>query len=319
MAFMQRSPRRLALVLSLWLASSATHAAAQRKVPNDPYHYDLRVGTFPVAFQAGISQSRFGSAARAEYDIARHVSLALSGIVPWLNVAGEKDPRGYGLRAGLSLHLIDHEVDEPLSGTVYPEDTPAVGGPGPGTDHDFEMPVSQRMGGPRMVPANDDRDAVAPMRSLHSIRVGYDLTRAVERGRPDNEDGTTSHFVNTFHSFYAGYSWGEHWNLNATAGGGERRIGWRHIYVDAIFTAPALNTIKRIGPEGAKTEPDFFPVGLRLGLEGTIAALIRSAPGVGFGYGLELGALPGKSGFEGYLTIALGLQLDFATRDRSLR
>jgi hypothetical protein len=125
--------------------------------------------------------------------------------------------------------------------------------------------------------------------------------------------------VNTFHSVYAGYSWGEQWNLNATAGGGERRIGWRHIYVDAIFTMPALDTVKPVGPNPPKTEPDFFPVGLRLGLEGSIAALIHDAPGVGFGYGLELGALPGKSGFEGYLTVALGLQLDFATRDRSLR
>jgi hypothetical protein len=319
MAFMLRFPRRLGLVLSLWLAASATHAAAQPKVPNDPYRYDLRVGVFPVAFQAGISQSRFGSAARVEYDVARHVSLSLSGLVPWLNVAGEKDPRGYGVRAGLSLHLIDDEVLEPLSGTVIPEDTPAVGGPGPGTDQEFEMPVSQRMGGPRMSMPNDDRDAKAPMRSLHSIRVGYDLTRAVERGRQDNEDGTANHFLNTFHSFYAGYSWGEHWNLNASAGGGERRIGWRHIYVDAIFTLPALNTIKAVGPNPPKTEPDFFPVGLRLGLEGSIAALIHAAPGVGFGYGLELGALPGYSGFEGYLTVALGLQLDFATRDRSLR
>jgi hypothetical protein len=316
---MPRFTRRIGLALSLWLAASATHAAAQRSVPNDPYRYDLRMAAFPLAFQAGISQSWFGSAARAEYDVARHVSLTLSGKVPWLNVAGEKDPRGYGLRAGLSLHFVDDEVLEPLSGTVYPEDTPAVGGPGPGTDQQFDLPVSQRMGGPRMVQPNDDREGKAPMRNVHSIRAGYDLTRAVERGRPDNEDGSARHFVNTFHSFYVGYSWGSHWNLNASAGGGERRIGWRHIYVDAVFTLPALNTVKHVGMNSPPSEPDFVPVGLRLGLEGSIAALIHDAPGVGFAYGLELGALPGNSGFEGYLSVALGIQFDLATRVRSLR
>jgi hypothetical protein len=319
MAFMPRFPRRFGLVLSLWLAASATHAAAQPRVPNDPYRYDLRIGAFPVAFQAGISQSRFGSAARAEYDVARHVSLSLSGIVPWLNVAGEKDPHGYGLRAGVSLHLEDREELEPLSGTVYPEDTPAVGGPGPGTDQDFEVPASQRLGGPRMSIPNDDREGTAPMRSLQTIRFGYDLTRAVERGRPDNADGSARHFVNTIHALYAGYGWGSHWNLNSTAGGGERRVGWRHFYVDALLTLPALDHAKAVGMNEPPAEPDFFPLGLRLGMEGSIAALIHDVPGVGFGYGLELGALPGKSGFEGYLTIALGIQLDFATRARSLR
>jgi hypothetical protein len=42
--------------------------------------------------------------------------------------------------------------------------------------------------------------------------------------------------------------------------------------------------------------------------------LLLSAPGVGFSYNVELGALPGKSGLEGYLLIALGLELDFAAR-----
>lgn len=309
-----------ALALSVSLCGGVASAAAQARVPNDPYAYDLRIGAFPVAFQAGISQSHFGSAARAEFDVARHVGVQLAGQVPWLNVAGQKDPHAWALRAGIVLHLEDEEQLEPLSGTVYPEDTPVVGGPGPGTDEQFEVPASQRLGGPRMtLPGNDEREGKAPMRSVHSIRAGYDLVRAVERGRPDNEDGSTRYYLNTLHALYAGYGWGSHWNLNPTAGGGERRVGWRRFYVDALLTLPALDDTKRVSASTPPGEPDFFPVGLRIGMEGAIGALLHGAPGVGFGYSLEIGALPGKSGFEGYLLVGLGLELDFATRGRSLR
>jgi hypothetical protein len=157
------------------------------------------------------------------------------------------------------------------------------------------------------------------MRSVHSIRVGYDLVRAVERGRPDNLDGSARYYLNTLHALYVGYGWGSHWNLNSEAGGGERRVGWRRFYVDALVTLSQLDKAKLLTINTPAGDPSFFPLGLRVGMEGMIGALIHGAPGTGFGYSLELGALPGKSGFEGYLLVGLGLELDFATRTRTLR
>ena len=49
-------------------------------------------------------------------------------------------------------------------------------------------------------------------------------------------------------------------------------------------------------------------------MEGAIDAVLRSAPGLGFGYDIELGLLPGASGYEGYLFIGLGLAIDAVIR-----
>jgi hypothetical protein len=51
-------------------------------------------------------------------------------------------------------------------------------------------------------------------------------------------------------------------------------------------------------------------------MEGAFAALLRSPEELGFGYTLEIGALPGKSGAEGYLLIGLGLAFEIGTLAR---
>jgi hypothetical protein len=48
-------------------------------------------------------------------------------------------------------------------------------------------------------------------------------------------------------------------------------------------------------------------------MQGAIDALLRSFSGFGFAYNIELSALPGRSGLEGRLLIALGVELDAAT------
>jgi hypothetical protein len=59
---------------------------------------------------------------------------------------------------------------------------------------------------------------------------------------------------------------------------------------------------------------DELVVGARIGMEGAFDALLPSPEGLGFGYSLELGALPGESGAEGYLLVGLGVELDFPTQ-----
>ena len=314
---MSHLPRCIGAVLVLTIAGGARRASAQH-VPNNPYTFDLRTALFPVAFQAGVSQSHFGSAARGEFDLSRRLVVQVSGQLPWANVTGQKGPNAWSVRAGVVLHIVDEVELQRLVGTVYPADTPAIGH-SRGTDRELEVPVSQRMGGPRMSMREVPQELSAPMRRTQSLRFGYDLVRAVERGRPDSEQGTHRYFVNTLHGLYAGYSWGAQWNLTAEAGGGKRRVGWRRFYVDGLLTLDGLDDTKPVSTPAPATEASFFPLGLRIGMEGAIAALLRGAPGVGFGYSVELGALPGKSGFEGYLLLGFGLELDAATRPRDLR
>jgi hypothetical protein len=304
------------LVVITWLSLLSVRAAAQSAETDDPYFYNLRTALFPAAFRAGVSQSHFGSAARAELDLARRVGVQVSGDGGWLNVTGPTGPITFSLRAGLIFHIIDEERTTPLLGTVYPEDTPAAGSRGPGTDTDLDVPVQSKLGGPPLRFPDQDRTLSARLRNVHSLRVGYDFARAVERGRPDASDGSKREFLNRMHALYLGYGWGSHWNLGAVAAGGSPQVGWRRFYVDALVTLPTLVASTRIGA-GPNEEASFFAVGARIGMEGAIGALLRSAPGIGFGYSLELGALPGRSGVEGYLVVGLGLALDFGTRTRS--
>jgi hypothetical protein len=129
---------------------------------------------------------------------------------------------------------------------------------------------------------------------------------------------STRDLLNRMHLLYLGYGWGSHWNLSAAAAGGQARVGWRRFYFDGLVTLPGLTSATPIG-KAAGGPADFFPVGARIGMEGAIDALIRDAPGVGFGYSLELGALPGRSGVEGYLLVGLGLALDGRVRARPIR
>jgi hypothetical protein len=311
---------RSVFVLTLGLAGAlATHqsAAAQRANPDDPYRYDLRVGLFPLAFSAGISQSSFGSALRTEIDASRRLVLQVSGRLPWLEVAGETEPAGFGVRAGLIVHLRDEVELSEMAGIVSPEDAPLPNQRKIGTDQDADSEVrvsaSDRLGSPRMVPT-DRREGRAPVRHTQSLRLGYDLTRAIERARPTAANGETRHELNTLHALYLGYGFGAQWNLSpATAG--EREVGWRRFYIDALLTLEPLVDHDPVSMADVVPEPSsFMPVGLRIGMEGALAALLRSGPGVGFGYNLELGALPGYSGLEGYLLVSLGLALDLSTR-----
>jgi hypothetical protein len=299
------------------LSWSPGFASAQYAPADDPYAYDLRVGVFPAAFQAGMSQSSFGSALRADMDVSRRISLSAVGRVGWLPVLGKTDSIGFALRAGVSWNVVDGVQTERLSGTVYPEDTPAVWERG---GVEFEMPVHQKLGGPRLALPDVDREARAPIRTVHSVRLGGEVVRAVERASDDSaEDGEMEHVAKTFGALYAGYGWGVHWALSpATVG--EREVGWRRFYIDALLRLDAFGDggSSSGGADPAQgtsvdDEGGFFPLGARLGMEGGIGALLRRAPGVGFGYSLELGAWPGRHGPEGYLFVGLGLELDFMT------
>jgi hypothetical protein len=308
------APRGLVLVLALGLFSGAGTASAQYEPRDNPHAYDLRIAAFPVAFQAAISQSHFGSAVRGEVDLSRRFVLGLAGRLPWLALAGETEPQGFTLRAGFAWNFSDEVLVERLAGSVYPQDPPSVA---ERAGLKFEGPVHQKLGSPPFLPPESDRGRRVATRNAHALRLGYDFVRTVERGRPNVVEGETRYFENTLHVLSAGYGWSTHWNLSvATAG--KREIGWRRFSVDVLLTADPLAkaTPVHADPSTPESEPDFLPVGARLAMEGCVGALLRRAPGVGFGYSLELGALPGSSGLEGYLFVGLGVELDFALRAR---
>lgn len=282
---------------------------------DDPYAYDLRFGLFPATFQAGVSQSHFGSALRAEADLARGFGVEAVGRVPWLNVLGEKDTRTFAVRAGLLWHIFDDREPTRLAGTVYPRDAGKMrGGGASGTDTDLDVPTSQKLGGPRLTLPEHDEDAVAEVRNVQTVRAGWEFARAVQRARPGAPD-VELHMVNQLHAFYVGYGWGSHWNLSPAAVGGQREIGWRRFYVDFALAPRALVDADAI-EIAPPTEQSFFGLGARLGMAGAICALVRGVRGLGFAYSFELGALPGESGLEGYLFLGLGLEVDATTRRR---
>jgi hypothetical protein len=296
---------------------SAAPARAQYTPRNNPYAYDLRIAAFPLAFQAAISQTHFGSALRAEVDLSRRFVLSLSGRLPWLALAGETSTNGYTARATFSFNFVDDVQTEQLAGSVYPEDVPAP--LGPRGNIELEGPVSQKLGSPPFEPPDIDREARAAMRNAHSLRIGYDFVRTVERGRPNPLPEETAYFENILHVFHLGYGWAKHWNLRSPSAG-KREVGWRRFFLDALLTADPIASSKPIGAarDVMDTEPKFFPLGARIGMDGSIGALLRRTPGLGFGYSLELGALPGTSGVEGYLFVGLGVELDLALRPRRL-
>lgn len=309
--------RSLTVLALLVLASTCALPARAFAESDDPYAYDLRFALFPAFFHAGVSQSYFGSAVRAEGDIARGFSIEAAGQLPWLNVLGEKDERAFAVHVGILWHFVDDREATRLSGTVYPEDTPKMrGGGSSGTDTDLDVPMSQKLGGPRMTLPEKDRTLVADLRNVQSLRLGWDFVRAVERARPGTTGEPEHHLVNRLHEFYLGYAWGSHWNLSPASAGGEREIGWRRFYLDATLAPRALVDTTAIAPP-PPTKPDFFPLGARLGMAGAICALADGARGLGFAYALEIGALPGASGLEGYLFVGLGLEIDAVTRRRN--
>lgn len=304
--------RVAALLVLAWTCAPPARALADS---DDPYAYGLRFALFPAFFQAGISQSHFGSALRAEADIVRGFTVDAAGRVAWLNVLGEKDPRGFTVRAGIMWHFYDDREPTKLAGTVYPADAGKMqGGGASGTDSDLHVPTSQKLGGPRLTLPEHDDEVVADVRNVHSLRLGWEFARGVERARP-GAGNADLRMLNEIHGVYAGYGWGSHWNLSPSAAGGERTIGWRRFYIDLTLTAkPFADAYAiRIPSPGPQT---FFPLGGHLGMSGAICALARGARGLGFAYTLELGVLPGESGLEGYLFLGLGLEVDAMTRRR---
>jgi hypothetical protein len=151
------------------------------------------------------------------------------------------------------------------------------------------------------------------MYSVQLLRVGFTYTRTPE-------------LIHILEDFYyveskipllsLGYGWGTHWNLPATVTG-QTEIGYRRFYLDVLATLPSLVSQKPLfgGTWGANYGKQVrLPVGARIGMEGSIDALVRSVPGMGFGYSLELGVLPAPDAVEGYLFVGLGMALDFITR-----
>ena len=214
------------------ILSAGTSAARAQYLPRDnPYVYGLRIALFPAIFQGGVSQSHFGSALRAELDLSRRFVFAVAGRLPWVAVGGDLEPLGYSVRAGFAFNFVDEIQSEKLFGTVHPADTPALG---ERSGVEFKgASVSDKLGSPPFEPPDRDLEVSAPIRNVQAIRLGYDLVRGIEQGRPDLPD-----YVSTMHAFYAGYAYSLHWNLSpATAG--EREVGWRRYYFDLIVTAPA--------------------------------------------------------------------------------
>jgi hypothetical protein len=306
------NPSSASLAVLLMLLGWGAPAHAQ-SAPNDPYAFDLRLGVFPMAFQAGLSQSAFGSSLRAELDLGRYVTLHASGRLGWLGVTGQTDAVGYAGRGVLSLSLYDRVEDEALEGTLYPSDAPPPGGQRRGTDTDLEVPIGQKLSGPPLQARERGEHASAPMRSVHAARLGFEHARAIQRMRPNAFDGTRRYADNELNMLSLGYGWSTHWSL-APRQAGERAAGFRRFYLDALFTLPGLYSAEPIDPDPRETAgSEELLIGVRLGMEGSFVALVPWAESLGFGYTLEGGALPGEGGFEGYLLIALGLAIDVDT------
>jgi hypothetical protein len=302
--------RYFLIAWACWLSCSAvaSPASADAGQARDGA-YDLRISIAPVAFQAALSQGWFGSAARIEYELARSLDIGLRGRVAWWPATGEHTTHSYATELMFALHVMDEYENQALSGTVYPEDTPAIQGVQPGTDQDMMgVPVSERMEGGRMSVGDYDASLTAAMRNVHCLRAGVGFLQVVERALP--EAGRTAKNQLPYASL--GYSFGTHWNLPRSTTG-KREVGWRRLYFDALATTQAWTKASPdLTSDGRKLK--FLGLGGRMGVEGTMAGLFDGEPGIGLSYQLELGAYPGKGGLEGYLFIALGVAIDAITR-----
>jgi len=290
----------IALAPALRARADDDDAAAQSSI-------DLRVALSPLAFQAAVTQSWFGSALRIEYAPLSFAEIAVDGRVAWLNANHGSELHSYALRAGLSLHLSQRVEQRPLYGTVYAADTAAIGG-GVGSDHDLEVPASERMRTGLAVPRDVDPTLQAVMRSAHSLRLGAAYTQLLQRARPD-ADAITENRLPIAH---LGYSYTNYWNIPARVTGRHEQ-GFRRYYGDLLLTLPSA---VQLDPERTADGRRIFTqaLGARLGMQGTLGGLLKSAPFLGFAYDLEIGVYPGRGGLEGYLFLALGIALETATR-----
>lgn len=300
----------LILVLSLGYPALA---AAQGEL-GDPRAYVLRLALMPLTFQPGISASLVGSAARAEFDPLRPLTLQLSARVPWLTAAGrDADPAlRPNVRAAVMWHFMDDAVRESAATTIQPQDASLVSPSIVEAGHDIRT-VQQRMGGPRMHPpaAALDPDREVAVRHVQSLRLGYEYVQSVQRRLP--RDAPSVYELNRAQMVSLGYGFGSQWNVPAGSAKETPKVGYKRYYVDALLTTIGLVRGRTLGAiEDDLTPADFMPFGARIGLEGALCGLLRSWPGLGLSYALELGALPGSSGLEGYLFLGLGVEVDFA-------
>lgn len=318
-------------------APVATDGGEPADASYDPYRYGVRVGVFPVHVLGAWSQGiEFGSSLRAEIDIMPRVAVAAWGRAawPWQPFAAEGDDAppdvlSLGGGVGLRYFFMDKLVRRSASGTVYPQDVGIARDAdaiGTATGADANVPVNQKLGGPQMLPAEVDYQAIVPMRGVHALRLGYDFVRGAQQGRDDRQPRSDRVFDNRVHMLHLGWGWGSHWNLSPKATGA-RELGFRRIYIDLLASMPVLATAQALDtPEAGEVEdvedpleaaPDnfeatFLPVGLRAGLSGATNAMLDSWEGLGLAYQLEVGALPGYSGIEWYVHVGLGVELDFA-------
>jgi hypothetical protein len=279
--------------------------------PGDPFAYNLRIAVSPLAFQAAVSQSFFGSGARIEYAPTHAFDLELDGRIAWFN-ANRTDllARSYALRAVVSFHLSQSVTEQKLYGTVYAAEPAAVTASGVGTDQDLNVPVNERMR-TSSAPLDRDKTLSAAMRETHSLRVGVSYAKVLERARP--VDGVFA--LNELPMLHVGYAFATYWNLRSEVTG-KPEIGYRRFYGDVLVTTANLtHSDPDRAYDSVSAQPvdlDFQPLGARLGLQGSMGALLSADPSLGLAYDLELGAYPGRAGIEGYLFIALGVALDIA-------
>ena len=273
----------------------------------DPFAYDLRVAIEPFAFQAGVSQSAFGSAARIEYGLLRMLDIALDGRVGLLNARKGDDVTAWQARGTLSFHLVQSVREQELYGVVHPADT-AVIGAGVSTDRPPEVPISEVMRTGSTAPYDPDPSLRGAMRNTHSLRLGAAYAQMQQRARPEVELRARNRLT----LVHLGYAYATYWNLAASVSG-KREVGYRRFYGDVLLTAsPWVDAEPNRTRDG--TRLNFQPIGLRVGMQGSLAGFVPSAAGVGFAYDLELGLYPGRGGLEGFLFVALGVALDAATR-----
>jgi hypothetical protein len=298
--------------MSTWLCAAAlalcpavTRADAR---PGDVFAYDLRLALQPLAFQGGVTQRWFGSSARVEYSPLRWLDVMLDGRVSWLSANADNHTINYWARAGFAFHISESVKEEKLYGTVYPADVPAISPPSIGSDQDWrDLPVSEKLRGGELRPLDVDKTVAAIMRDVHALRVALAYTRITEHALPSEN----TWMRNRMALLQLGYSYSTHWNIPESVSG-KREVGYRRFYGDLMLTTEGLTkSTPAMKPAGTV---QFVPIGARVGMQGLLAGLLESAPSLGLAYDLELGMAPGRSGYEAYLFVALGLGFDVATR-----
>jgi len=283
----------------------------------DPFAYDLRIAISPVAFQTAVSQTWLGSAIRVEYSPLRQLDIMLDGRAAWHATRRRAElAHSYVGRVGVAWHFAQSVRGRPLYGTVYATDA-AVSTGTLGTDHDVPGVTSSERLRTALPPPKDrkvDPHLMGLVRDAHSLRLGIGRARTLQLTRleEDVEREGREYATNDSTILHFGYSYTLNWNLPANLTGKDE-LGYRRLYADVLFTPSAwTRTEVTNGRPGAQV--DLRPFGARLGMQGALEGLLQTLPSLGVAYDLEIGMYPGRSGYEAYLFVALGVAFDVATR-----